>query len=1113
MGRPVAYSVQERPIRLDHLLRERRPQACCRSAYVLAVLAVLSAGTLPKDAWAGGGAGGASAQGAPGGQGGPGYDGQRGVSSGNGGGGGGGGAGGGTGGDASSPGSIGLPGRGGTSESPNGESASDFSGGGGGGGGGYNGNGSGTASIANTVRMSGGNGGAGSSARVNIGNGGGGGGAGGYGALITGSGSSTNASVLTGGNGGNGGTGAYLDPERRLMGKGGGGGDGGVGLLATGSGVTITNSGKISGGSGGEGGVGDGRGGAGGIGLLVTGSGATINNTGEISGGLGGRGFGADQQGTSGIALQFAGTSATLNNSGTIKAGGNSGGVPRGPGVVGAGLTITNSGRIEGAGGTDAIQFTGGVNRLISLPGAFYDGNIVAFSKADTIVFEGDGNATFGPSGAIGFGSFTKRGAGALELRGSAIGDAPWTLEAGTLQLAGKNVFGGGTLTSQGAILQNTGNYELSTPVVLARSTTRFDTNGFTATLQGPVSGPGGIIKFGAGTLVIASAATYAGVTSIDEGSLQLGTGGTTGSVAGLIINNGEVIINRSDDLVYTGTILGSGTLRKIGPNTLTLGSAVTHSGTTTVDEGTLNQPNGLATSIVVNKRGTLTGGGAFGSTTVNGTIDAKLETLTINGTLNLNTGSTYSLSTSRTTAGRLQVNGNAAITPGGSLMVVTPAAGSQAVARSYTVLSTTAGRTGRFSGVQVNSALVTGALRYVGNDVILDLEADDYKRLAKSAGHAALAGALNQADDTATGDMATVFGALSQTTAAQAPQVFNAISGENYSSFSSSMVQGAQLFMNNFADQTGGGAVGNRVALAEACEFACDSNPPAVWGAWGGALGGLGTIGANADTGAVTYNVGGFAVGLDRMVAPGLRLGVTTGYTTGTQWTSGFSGKGTTDTFLAGLYGSYRMDKVYLDGLVGYAYSANQMWRQISIQALQPRLAQGQTGANQFYGQIEGGYRFDLGAIGKAAADAYITPFVRLQGYTGTQNAFSETGAQSLNLNVASQTTNSLRSVIAAQLGGAIDLGWREKLALQFRLGWSHEYASTARPVTAALGGAPLLPFTTYGIAPTRDGAVVGFAANTALAEATSVYLRYEGNISGQDSAHALMAGVRLSW
>jgi outer membrane autotransporter protein len=93
------------------------------------------------------------------------------------------------------------------------------------------------------------------------------------------------------------------------------------------------------------------------------------------------------------------------------------------------------------------------------------------------------------------------------------------------------------------------------------------------------------------------------------------------------------------------------------------------------------------------------------------------------------------------------------------------------------------------------------------------------------------------------------------------------------------------------------------------------------------------------------------------------------------------------------------------------------------------------------------------------------------------------------------------------------VDLGWREKLALQFRLGWSHEYADTALPVSAILAGAPSLPFTTYGIAAQRDGVVVGLSANTAVADAAGLYLRYEGNISGQDSTHALTAGLRMTW
>ena len=365
----------------------------------------------------------------------------------------------------------------------------------------------------------------------------------------------------------------------------------------------------------------------------------------------------------------------------------------------------------------------------------------------------------------------------------------------------------------------------------------------------------------------------------------------------------------------------------------------------------------------------------------------------------------------------------------------------------------------------------------------------------------------------TATGDFATVLGTMATNTQspALAQATLTSLSGQNYSSFSTAMVLGAQLFMNNFSNQTGGG---DRLSASawrspKPVTSPATSSSARPWGAWGGALGGLGVVGSGTNPGPLTYNVGGFAAGLDRMVAPGLSVGVTAGYTTGTQWTQGFSGQGTTDTFLAGLYGNYRMDKVYADAVVGYGYSYNRMWRQIFIPGLQQRTAQGSAGANQWYGQIEGGYRVDIGTT----ADAYITPFVRLQGYTGAQNGFTETGAQSLNLTVAGQTTNSLRSVIGAQFGGAIDLGWREKLALQFRLGWSHEYADTARPVTATLAGAPLMPFTTYGVAPTRDGALVGFSANTAMADGASVYLRYEGNISGQDSAHALTAGVRMSW
>ena len=129
------------------------------------------------------------------------------------------------------------------------------------------------------------------------------------------------------------------------------------------------------------------------------------------------------------------------------------------------------------------------------------------------------------------------------------------------------------------------------------------------------------------------------------------------------------------------------------------------------------------------------------------------------------------------------------------------------------------------------------------------------------------------------------------------------------------------------------------------------------------------------------------------------------------------------------------------------------------------------------------------------------------------TQNAFIESGAQSLSLNVAQQTTNSQRTTIGADLGSSIGLGNERKLDLAVRLGWQHEFADTGRPITAAFAGAPGNAFTVFGATPQRDAAVVGLQATTTIAAATQVYLRYDGGVGGGTDNHALNVGVRFSW
>ena len=96
--------------------------------------------------------------------------------------------------------------------------------------------------------------------------------------------------------------------------------------------------------------------------------------------------------------------------------------------------------------------------------------------------------------------------------------------------------------------------------------------------------------KSGAGTLTLTGANTYTGGTTISAGTLSLGSGGTTGSVAGNIVDNGALVFNRSNAVTYAGVDQRQpARVTKIGSGTLTLTGANTYTGGTTISAGTLS--------------------------------------------------------------------------------------------------------------------------------------------------------------------------------------------------------------------------------------------------------------------------------------------------------------------------------------------------------------------------------------------------------------------------------------------------------------------------------------------------------------------------------------------
>jgi autotransporter-associated beta strand protein len=125
----------------------------------------------------------------------------------------------------------------------------------------------------------------------------------------------------------------------------------------------------------------------------------------------------------------------------------------------------------------------------------------------------------------------------------------------------------------------------------------------YTVTDNGSGYGIGGsatLTLSGARTVTLLTDNTYTGATAIHAGAtLQLGDGGTTGSIAGSVVNDGMLKFNHSNAWSFAGVISGSGSVAKTGSGTLTLSGANTYTGTTYVSAGYLVIQGDAATAVL----------------------------------------------------------------------------------------------------------------------------------------------------------------------------------------------------------------------------------------------------------------------------------------------------------------------------------------------------------------------------------------------------------------------------------------------------------------------------------------------------------------------------------
>ena len=188
--------------------------------------------------------------------------------------------------------------------------------------------------------------------------------------------------------------------------------------------------------------------------------------------------------------------------------------------------------------------------------------------------------------------------------------------------LTGTNIYTGGTVISAGTLQIGDGGTSGSIAGDVANAGVLAFDRSDAAIFAGAVSGSGSLEQRGIGTTVLTGTNVYTGSTIISAGTLQIGNGGTSGSIVGDVTNAGVLAFDRSDVITFGGLISGAGSVNQAGSGATVLTGTNTYAGATTVAAGGLfiNGNQSTATALTtVNTGGTLGGIGTIGGSVVVG--------------------------------------------------------------------------------------------------------------------------------------------------------------------------------------------------------------------------------------------------------------------------------------------------------------------------------------------------------------------------------------------------------------------------------------------------------------------------------------------------------------
>ncbi|WP_280940223.1 autotransporter-associated beta strand repeat-containing protein [Aureimonas altamirensis] len=730
-----------------------------------------------------------------------------------------------------------------------------------------------------------------------------------------------------------------------------------------------------------------------------------------------------------------------------------------------------------------------------------------------TLAFNHSGTTTF--SGVVsGSGSVVQAGTGTLVLTGTNTYAGGTSIRQGTLQVSSERALGTGGLTlSTAGTLHATESFTLGGAVALVQQgsgtagTVEVDASQ-TLALAGVISGDYGLTKTGTGTLVLTGNNTYTGITTISAGTLQIGNGGTTGSIAGDVVNNASLVFNRSDTYAFTGSITGSGAVTFTGGGTVEFSSPYT--GTVAVDDSTVRLQAGTTTAspFTVNSGGVLGGTATIGGLTVNagGTAAPGYSpgTLTVNGAVAFNSGSIYAVDVTPDGQHDLILStGTVTLSPGASVQVVA-VLGRYKPNSTNTIISTTGTVTGTFGSVTSDYAFLKPTLTYDQQNVYLSLvyTGADFLAYAQTPNQTNVAVPAQ-----ALGAGNPVYDAIFTLPDGSVANAFDQLTGEVYAS-ASTVIQQESIYLRD--------AVGARLrqsvtdgsgALAKAARTAGSADTllsqdltPTLWvqgtGGWGNSFG-------NGNAATISSSVGGFFAGLDVAIADNARAGIVAGFSRTQFDVDARSSNGSMDNYDIGFYLGAQYGPIGLRGGASYAWHDVNVGRTVAFPGFsETNDADYTVGTAQVFG--EAGYRISM--------DAYeLEPFAGFAYVNVSGASFAESGLGGSALQVDVGTQNTLYTTLGVRAATTIQVGGHT-LTPSMTLGWQHAFGDTNSAASMMFAGGAT-PFQIQGVPIAEDTAILEAGFAYALSDMATFKVNYTGQIASEASQNAFTAQFSLKF